>query len=261
MVGSPLTLLLGIAVFVACFGAAVGKPMSIDQKIMAAAKDPRMFDLIHIMPNGEMMMMVQLDMLLTPHQYRLMQGNANRRGKRKALIENAPTNDGTLFLTRWPEGQVFYEIIDSFKQNKSMLTVIEQAIEEWERYTCLNFTAVDNTSEPEDRIVFTYGEMCASSLGRKGGLQDVFLGYDCFEKSIVIHEIGHAIGWIHEHTRPERNRYVYVDRRIVREYPGDLERFDRGCINDYGVQYDYRSIMHYGGDVSIHSDKRNVTAF
>nr|KAG5690167.1 hypothetical protein BaRGS_013624 [Batillaria attramentaria] len=165
MVGSPLTLLLGIAVFVACFGAAVGKPMSIDQKIMAAAKDPRMFDLIHIMPNGEMMMMVQLDMLLTPHQYRLMQGNANRRGKRKALIENAPTNDGTLFLTRWPEGQVFYEIIDSFKQNKSMLTVIEQAIEEWERYTCLNFTA-----EPVKMTMKTRNPKYQDIIGMAEGL-------------------------------------------------------------------------------------------
>ncbi|KAK7474499.1 hypothetical protein BaRGS_00034253, partial [Batillaria attramentaria] len=96
-----------------CFGVAVGKPLSTDQKIMAAADGRRTFDPIHMMPDGDMKMVLS-DMLLTPRQYRMMhfRGDPNRRSKRKAVKEVVIDTDGEPFITRWPEGQVFYDFDD-----------------------------------------------------------------------------------------------------------------------------------------------------
>ncbi|KAK7474469.1 hypothetical protein BaRGS_00034291, partial [Batillaria attramentaria] len=134
-----------------------------------------------------------------------------------------------------------------------MTRVIEQAIEEWENYTCLNFSRAN--PDTVAKIVFFYGEGCSSDVGYRGyegTTQYVEINFFCLEKSTVIHEIGHAIGWIHEHARPDRDDYVRVNYdKIPEMYHSQFDTFDEELINDYGVQYDYRSIMHFGGDEPV----------
>ena len=39
----------------------------------------------------------------------------------------------------------------------------------------------------------------------------------CMDVATVVHELMHAIGFIHEHSRPDRDRYVKVDLSNVQE--------------------------------------------
>ncbi len=45
--------------------------------------------------------------------------------------------------------------------------------------------------------------------------QGVNLGRNCIRNGTIAHEIGHLIGFWHEHTRPDRDRYVEILRRNV----------------------------------------------
>lgn len=52
---------------------------------------------------------------------------------------------------------------------------------------------------------------CCSFVGKRGiGAQALSIGENCAKFGIVVHEIGHAIGYYHEHTRPDRDSYVQV---------------------------------------------------
>ena len=70
---------------------------------------------------------------------------------------------------------------------------------------------------------------------------------DSKDRGRIVHELGHVIGFYHEHQRPDRNKYVEIlwDNLINSQY----------IRNDYeimysahavGTKYDYKSIMHYG---------------
>lgn len=50
---------------------------------------------------------------------------------------------------------------------------------------------------------------CASFVGLKGGEQPVFVGPQCMVGNTA-HEILHALGFHHEHTRMDREQHITV---------------------------------------------------
>ena len=88
---------------------------------------------------------------------------------------------------------------------------------------------------------------CVSFVGRIGGKQGVSLVRSCIEDyGLVLHEIGHALGLLHEHTRPDRDDYVTILHENINS--ASLPEFAKELasqVDTLGVGYDYNSVMHY----------------
>ena len=104
-------------------------------------------------------------------------------------------------------------------------------------------------TDEEDYVNVMKDEGCSSKVGKIywGGGQDLRLSSDCIENEnggSVVHEFIHAWGFYHEHTRPDRDKYVKVHRENVMD--GKWKNFKKqedSCT--FGVPYDGNSIMHY----------------
>ena len=60
----------------------------------------------------------------------------------------------------------------------------------------------------------------------------------------IAHEIMHAIGFYHEHSRVDRDEYVKVQFNKIKQ--NEWNNFKKQIESHaYGLKYDYNSIMHY----------------
>eukprot|EP00118_Oscarella_pearsei_P017771 m.178711 g.178711 ORF g.178711 m.178711 type:complete len:1251 (+) comp39187_c0_seq2:367-4119(+) len=161
------------------------------------------------------------------------------RGKGRRT-ERAAVADKTRL---WPNGVIPYSLSPEYSWREQGL--IQAAMNHWESNTCLTF--VPQTDE------FTYVDFakgscsCCSFVGKKHGKQGISLPSRCLVFGVIVHEIGHAIGYWHEHTRPDRDRYIEVvwgniESKVKHNFYKQLGRI----VNSLGEPYDYGSIMHYG---------------
>ena len=59
------------------------------------------------------------------------------------------------------------------------------------------------------------------------------------------------MGFHHEQTRPDRDQYVTVQLdNVLSHQRFNFKRYDWGYLKNYGIKYDYLSVMHYGQYVS-----------
>ena len=143
----------------------------------------------------------------------------------------------------WPYGIIPYDISSNFTGDQRQ--IFKQAMRHWELHTCVTF--IEKTDQ-SDYVLFTSRPCgCCSFVGKKGnGPQAISIGKNCDKLGIVIHELGHVIGFWHEHTRPDRDQYI--DIQWLNIQPGQEYNFgkmDNTEINSLGFAYDYDSIMHY----------------
>jgi hypothetical protein len=122
---------------------------------------------------------------------------------------------------------------------------IEQGLRHVSENSPLRFElAVDNT---DDGIVFEPSEeLCGSYMGQLGGLQPILFADHCTWNDAV-HEVLHAVGFPHEHSRADRDLYVRVLFNNIAE--PFLPQFDIAPTPVLDVLtatgFDYGSVMIY----------------
>ncbi|MDD3945558.1 MAG: M12 family metallopeptidase, partial [Bacteroidales bacterium] len=137
----------------------------------------------------------------------------------------------------WPDNKVYYTINSNLPDPER----VTQAIEYY--HTTTNLTFIERTNQP-NYIDFIYdANGCSSYLGMIGGIQPIRLA-DWGTKGNVIHEIGHAIGLLHEHSKVGRDQYVTINEENIEE--GKQHNFtEYRSSNPNTDGFDFESIMLY----------------
>ncbi|TNN89650.1 Dorsal-ventral patterning tolloid-like protein 1 [Liparis tanakae] len=146
-------------------------------------------------------------------------GKSGKGGKIGNIMKSRIRRAATSRAERiWPGGVIPYVIGGNF--TGSQRAMFKQAMRHWEKQTCVTF--IEKTDE-ESYIVFTYRPCgCCSYVGRRGnGPQAISIGKNCDKFGIVVHELGHVIGFWHEHTRPDRDDHVTIIRDNIQ--PGEAK--------------------------------------
>jgi len=142
----------------------------------------------------------------------------------------------------WENGVIY---LKNYSVNNPQHSKVYKAIKELEVETNLVVVPMDNTNttQPEEYLQINgyasgnwaqYGAHSPSTMNLKS---DVHQG-------IVIHELGHIAGLVHEHKRTDRASYVNY-------YPGNVKsgqhyNFDVGEGHSTHGDFDFNSIMIYG---------------
>lgn len=150
----------------------------------------------------------------------------------------------------WEEGVIPYEMHPEC--SKSIQRTVRSAMDEWESKTCLKFIEVE-AIHLEKLIIRSKGKCgCCSEIGRRYKLKQ-YLTLDenqCNYKEAALHELGHTIGFDHEHKRPDRDKYVKIlYENIEKKFQNQFSKLSDDEVNSLDSPYDFDSIMHYSSDV------------
>ncbi|XP_015432107.1 PREDICTED: tolloid-like protein 2 [Dufourea novaeangliae] len=171
---------------------------------------------------------------------------ANKRGTTRNSLPSRTRRAATARKERvWDHGVIPYEIDGNFSGAHKAL--FKQAMRHWENFTCVKFVERVPAEHP-NYILFTERPCgCCSFVGKRGnGPQAISIGKNCDKFGIVVHELGHVVGFWHEHTRPDRDRHVQIIRdNIMSGQEYNFNKLTEEEVNSLGLPYDYDSIMHY----------------
>ena len=175
------------------------------------------------------------DMILGPAEEIQAVSSKEQNGQRQSMGITSAYN-------RWTAGVVPYEIDPTLPSQYR----ITDAIAHWN--TQLAGTIIVRPRNGEtDYVRFVNSANAGSCSSYIGNVhvagQAITLGANCSTGN-TIHELGHAIGLFHEHTREDRNTFVLINFANID--PTKTSNFNQAITtsDDLGA-YDYGSIMHY----------------
>mmetsp|Transcript_15922 Transcript_15922/g.21056 ORF Transcript_15922/g.21056 Transcript_15922/m.21056 type:complete len:693 (-) Transcript_15922:301-2379(-) len=154
-------------------------------------------------------------------------------------LEHFVTNDNL----KWPNGVIPFVLEPGFEEVAEQQIVA--AMWYWMQSTPARF--IPKTTEEDYVVIFPYDNKCSSYIGRVGGMQTMSVDSTGLCKTgNMMHELGHALGYMHEHSRPDRDSFVEIlMENVENEDSHNFEIISYGT--SYGTNtYDYGSMMHYG---------------
>lgn len=163
------------------------------------------------------------------------------------------------FSTRWPNGVIPFTV--NYNANLIAGDALDKKIQNAINYWNSRFPGVliPRTTQT-DYVAFRFlSGVCQSTPGRAGGVQYIEIDNSCSAGNIM-HEIGHVLGFLHEHTRYDRDTYVKISTANIQS--NRVKQFEipaAGAAMNLGA-YDFGSIMHYPSNAfAIDTTKDTIT--
>lgn len=144
----------------------------------------------------------------------------------------------------WTSGNVYYtfDVSVSAAKQKTFL----DAAGEWAMFANLHFiarAAQANYITVRENNSISGGQ---SAVGMVGGQQFLDISQGAWTRSVLCHEIGHALGMIHEHQRSDRDSFVTIVTNNI--LAGSAPNFVKLPNSLNTGTYDFLSVMHYSKD-------------
>ncbi|XP_074854637.1 astacin-like metalloendopeptidase [Carettochelys insculpta] len=172
---------------------------------------------------------------------RLREGDLVMKRSRSAI----GCSDRSCFWTQSSDGLIRIPYAISPDYDEKQRERISEAMAEFETLTCIDF--VNRTTEL-DYLYIKSGKGCWSHYGKIGGGQIVsVMKQGCLWKGVIQHELNHALGFLHEQARSDRDNYIKIMWENIRAGNEDNFKKDENS-NNLGLQYDYFSVMHYSSN-------------
>jgi hypothetical protein len=173
------------------------------------------------------------------------------------------TNNHNAFI--WPKGNVPVEIDENIQQTSSVKdknnrSLYDKVISALQALNNTNIRILKHTTEKDYiRIVMVAPQALGfhgglSPVGKQGGEQVIKITYDCSEWTIT-HELLHSLGFWHEQSRYDRDKYIVIDTANVKKEFQYAFQVEPGSPVS---AYDYNSIMHYGAYDFAKDEKKPV---
>lgn len=193
---------------------------------------------------------------------------ASQAKLRELLLERQPDNNGyvtvgdmmfrrpkdlgtlgAIVSNTWTSGRLVYEFEPNISNERRL--AFAQACAAWTVNTPIS--CAERQGEPDFIFVETHfggdTNKCGgfrtscSPIGMMTGRQPMFI-FDgqWSDQRTLIHEIGHALGLIHEHSREDRDKYIFINYNNM--IAGAASQFTHMSAKTL-TTYDYVSIMHY----------------
>ncbi|XP_052868792.1 astacin-like [Anopheles cruzii] len=146
---------------------------------------------------------------------------------------------------KWPNNLVPYAI-DTTAFTAAQRNSIVSALEQIELVSCVRFKA--RTTEKDYVMVTGAYTGCSAQLGHQGGgMQTVNLQPNgCMSRGTIIHEFLHALGFVHMQSATDREFFITVNwSNISAGKSSNFNYLSSDKIEDFGIPYDYDSVMHY----------------
>ena len=94
------------------------------------------------------------------------------------------------------------------------------------------------------------GVGCNSRIGKLKDEKPQIVNLDrrfCMNQATIAHELVHALGFDHEHNRPDRDDWIKINfNNVIKgESNIDFKILNQTQFKDLGTPYNYESIMHY----------------
>ena len=160
----------------------------------------------------------------------------------------------------WPDGIVyfhFYTGSSGYRDPAKCMTteqrqIVYDAMNYFHQCTGVEFRPVTYKAvsggriiEQRDYIEYENSTNTASSIGKIGGKQIIYLDMSWVTAGIAMHEICHALGLLHEHCRKDRDDAIIVNYNNIQS--AGRHNFDKSNLTHVytGYQIDFNSIMIY----------------
>jgi hypothetical protein len=143
----------------------------------------------------------------------------------------------------WEDGIIPYYLKGEFSAQD--IQNISDAMASWENVCGVRFKKVSPRSSAYC-IIRVSQQVWESSIGENNSQCHMLFGRSYSDIDVIIHELGHCLGLVHEHQRPDRDLYVNIIwDNILSGKEFNFDIMDNPLYIEQNYAYDYLSIMHY----------------
>uniref|UniRef100_A0A3B4BDY0 Metalloendopeptidase n=1 Tax=Periophthalmus magnuspinnatus TaxID=409849 RepID=A0A3B4BDY0_9GOBI len=165
------------------------------------------------------------------------------------IVEDRRRNAVSCFFCKWSKyrDRVWVPVYISSSYSSSQKRVIRSAMKQIQDQTCIWFYEIYGWSRWYTRHLYIFsGNGCWSYIGRIWWTRQQKLSLSkngCLRTGTIQHELLHALGFAHEHSRSDRDDYIQVLTNNIN--PGEERNFAKYKTNNLRTPYDFKSVMQY----------------